>query len=437
MDYTKKIIYQSNYWYNDGLRKAQIRDLSGAIISLRRSLQYNRGNIDARNLLGLVYYGRGEVAEALVEWIISKNLKTHENTANYYVSNIQKSAAELEVVNQAVKKYNQCLVICGQAGDDMAILQLKKVVTDHPALLKAWQLLALLYLHTEQYAEARQALRMARKIDTTNEMTLRFMHEMTQLRGRKTSSDRMKNHDVVEYNLGNETIIQPGHSTWREFAGRSALMNILIGMTIGAAIIWYLVTPAANQAKAERTNQQMIEYSQRIHALESQVSAQTRILDEYRTAEADKEAALATSASTQDSYERLMAVSAQFASGDFSDDIMADTLLGIDRGILGGAGQAMFDELAGEILPSAASNNYEAGLESLSVANFDGAIDRLSKVVRIDANYDEGGALLQLGIAFMNKGDKENAANNFRQVIERFPGTERAQEAQDHLDSLV
>ena len=28
MDYTKKIIYQSNYWYNDGLKKAQIRDMS-------------------------------------------------------------------------------------------------------------------------------------------------------------------------------------------------------------------------------------------------------------------------------------------------------------------------------------------------------------------------------------------------------------------------
>ena len=33
MDYTKKIMYQSNSWYNDGLRKAQVRDMSGAIVS--------------------------------------------------------------------------------------------------------------------------------------------------------------------------------------------------------------------------------------------------------------------------------------------------------------------------------------------------------------------------------------------------------------------
>ena len=53
MDYMKKIVYHSNYWYNDGLRKAQMRDMSGAVASLRRSLQFNRENIAARNLLGL------------------------------------------------------------------------------------------------------------------------------------------------------------------------------------------------------------------------------------------------------------------------------------------------------------------------------------------------------------------------------------------------
>ena len=93
MDYTKKIMYQSNSWYNDGLRKAQVRDMSGAIVSLQQSLQYNRENIAARNLLGLVYYGIGEVSEALVEWIISKNLCPRDNIADY----------------NCVDKYAQCL----------------------------------------------------------------------------------------------------------------------------------------------------------------------------------------------------------------------------------------------------------------------------------------------------------------------------------------
>ena len=36
MDYTTKLAYQSNYWYNDGLKRANIRDLTGAITSLKK-----------------------------------------------------------------------------------------------------------------------------------------------------------------------------------------------------------------------------------------------------------------------------------------------------------------------------------------------------------------------------------------------------------------
>ena len=35
MEYTQKLSYQSMHWYNDGLKKAKIRDLSGAVTSLK------------------------------------------------------------------------------------------------------------------------------------------------------------------------------------------------------------------------------------------------------------------------------------------------------------------------------------------------------------------------------------------------------------------
>ena len=69
-----KIIRLSNTWYNLGLEKAKARNLSGAMEDLCYSLELNKHNIPARNLLGLVYYEVGEVVSALTEWIISKNL---------------------------------------------------------------------------------------------------------------------------------------------------------------------------------------------------------------------------------------------------------------------------------------------------------------------------------------------------------------------------
>ena len=57
----KKVEYLSKLYYNQGLEKASIRDLSGAVNCLKQSLTFNKRNIQARNLLGLVYFEMGEV----------------------------------------------------------------------------------------------------------------------------------------------------------------------------------------------------------------------------------------------------------------------------------------------------------------------------------------------------------------------------------------
>lgn len=434
MDYMKKIVRQSNSWYNDGLRKAQDRDMSGAIVSLRRSLQFNRENIAARNLLGLVYYGIGEVPEALVEWIISKNLRSYNNIADYYIKTVQESAKELETINMAIKKYNQCLAYCRQNGEDLAVIQLKQVVSSHPSFLKAIQLLALLYLHTGQYTRARQMVRQARKLDTGNELTLRYMHELTHQRGKQRRRNEKKKEDAVEYSLGNETIIQPKHSRVREMTSRLAVANIFIGAAIGAAVIWFLVAPAVNQAENERMNDQMRDYSDQIKTLEAQVSAQTRTLESYRSSGEDTDTDQAQT--TQESYESLLAVMEQYDSGEYSYVTMADTLIGIDRDSLGESGQSGYDELTEAIYPSACETNFSAGEEALEAENYEDAIEALAKVVSMDAGYNDGQALFDLALAYMENGDDENAIAYFRSVVDDYGDSEYAEEAQTNLDTL-
>ena len=436
MDYTKKIVYQSNYWYNDGLRKAQIRDMSGAIVSLRRSLQFNRENIAARNLLGLVYYGIGEVPEALVEWIISKNLRTHNNIADYYINTVQASAKELETINLAIKKYNQCLAYCQQNGEDLAIIQLKQVVASHPSFLKAHQLLALLDLHTGQYTRARQMIRQARKLDTGNEITLKYMHELTHQRGKQRRRSEKKKEDAVEYSLGNETIIQPKHSRVKEMASHLAVANVFIGAAIGAAIIWFLVAPAVNQSQNNRMNDQMREYSDQIKTLEAQVSAQTRTLDNYRASGEEVEADTNQAQTTRDSYENLMTVVEQYNSGEYSYTTMADSLIGIDRDSLGESGKSRYDELTDAIYPSACETNFATGTEALSAGNYQGAVDALYKVVRMNAGYNDGQALFNLAQAYMGNGDNDNAITYFQRVVDDYGDSEYAEEAQTNLDTL-
>lgn len=103
----KKVDYLSKIFYNQGLEKASIRDLSGAIACLKQSLMYDKRNIRARNLLGLVYFETGEVVSALSEWVISKNLQPTRNLASEYINKLQANPNKLAAINETIKKYNR------------------------------------------------------------------------------------------------------------------------------------------------------------------------------------------------------------------------------------------------------------------------------------------------------------------------------------------
>ena len=75
----KKTARVSDAYYNSGLYKARVRDLTGAVESLKISLMVNKYNTNARNLLGLVYCEMGDVVEALSQWVVSKNFAPEDN----------------------------------------------------------------------------------------------------------------------------------------------------------------------------------------------------------------------------------------------------------------------------------------------------------------------------------------------------------------------
>lgn len=168
----------SNAYYNIGLEKAKVRDLSGAILVLKKSLNFNKHNTEARNLLGLVYNEMGETIAALSEWVLSDYLQPKDNRAKYYIDVVQKNQSTLQTVNQTIKKYNSALKEAKNDNEDLAIIQLKKAVSLNPKFVRAYQLLALLYMKRKDYVKAAKVLKRARKIDFNNTTTLRYMQEI-------------------------------------------------------------------------------------------------------------------------------------------------------------------------------------------------------------------------------------------------------------------
>lgn len=431
MKYAKKFLYQSNQWYNDGLQKANIRDLSGAIVSLKKSLQFNRDNIAARNLLGLVYFGRGEVVEALVEWIISKNMRSHENIANYYIKKMQENPNELEAINQAIKKYNQSIAYCQQNGEDLAIIQLKKVVAAHPSFLKAYQLLALLYLQTEQYPKARQVLKKAHRLDTTNDLTLLYTHELQQLHSNGTVKTKKEKSQTVTYQLGNETIIQPVSETLKDNATMVTILNIAIGLVMGVAVVWFLVFPAISQKQATKTNKEIIAYSDQIAAQQSEIDLLKKELEQYRIATEETEVQMQNAQATQSSYEALFTALDHYQTENYNLASLVEELLAINAESLGAVAKTKYDKVAGDVFIKQCDKLYKSAKKSYDVANYGTAITSLEQVIKLIEGYDKGEALLLLADAYQKNGDAGKAKEKYNRVIEAYPDTKAATKAKE------
>lgn len=445
----KKILLMSNRFYNEGLEKATVRDLSGAIISLRQSLKLNKNNIDARNLLGLVYFELGETVSALSEWVISKNLRSKKNIADDYIDMIQTNQARLDTINQTIKKYNQALLYCYQDSQDLAVIQLKKVLSYNPKYVRAHQLLALLYINAEEWEKAQKELSKCSQIDTNNTTTLRYLREVEHMLtpeepAKGTGKKKNVSNGVMRYQSGNETIIQPVNK--KEVRGVSTLLNLGLGVVIGAAIACFLILPGRIQAARADINDQLRVVSEQsdsktatIDELEQKVQ---KLTDDNAKLTEDLAAYQNTSGAVMVSDGLMMAVNAYLEEPENIERI-ASYLETIDAGEEDGedaekerseAFTALYDRLLETLGSSLVDFYYNAGYDSYRAENYEEAIPNLQRAWQYDNTKSE--ALFYLGNCYHRNGDDDKAKETYALVIDNFPDTDFANRSETALAEI-
>ncbi len=307
----KKACYLANLYYNQGLEKASIRDLSGAISCLRRSLTFNKYHIQARNLLGLVYFETGEVVSALSEWVISKNLQPSGNLAEEYIKILQANPNKLDSISESIRKYNHALAYCREGHEDMAMIQLKKVLSQNPKLIKGYHLLALLQIREKSYNKARRILKKAARIDKTNTTTLRFLREIDEQTGVSTNLEKRGWNESDEeekagrtYTSGNDVVIQP--PAFGESSVVTGVMTFFLGIFLGAIALWFLIVPVKTQQIHQEANDQVQEYSDAITSKEAELESLRAQVRSAETAAQEEETLRESAQTTLQSYDQLL-----------------------------------------------------------------------------------------------------------------------------------
>ena len=434
----KKIMFASNRFYNEGLDKASVRDLSGAITSLRESLKLNKNNLEARNLLGLVYYERGEVVAALSEWVISKNIKEDKNIADDYINMIQNNPGRLDTFNQTVKKYNQALLYCQQDSLDLAVIQLKKVLSMNPRFLQARQLLSLLYINNQDWDKAKKELDKCIKIDANNTMTLRYIKEVEAMMPSEEERVKKKKEAIV-YQSGNDTVIQPVGK--KEIVGFQTLLNIIIGVVIGVGVAWYLVVPARVQHAQSQVNEQLKSVSEQLDAKTVQVDELTQQINDLTKEKDSLSSSLNEAQGVNVAVEAntdLIEAALMYMNKTADEQTIAEELELIDQDYLDSDATESFKTLYQTILeavgPVVAKGYYNIGYEAFRTEEYDTAIENLEKAFKYDATNGE--ALYNLAQSYNRSGDTDKAVETYKKVIELFPNTEKARKSENYIKEL-
>ena len=453
----KLVVSASNLFYNDGLEKARVRDLSGAVASLRQCLKLNKNHVDARNLLGLVYFELGESVQALNEWVISKNLQSKKNVADDYLNLIQSNPGKLDALNATIKKFNQALTYCYQDSLDLAVIQLKKVLSMNSRYLQAHQLLALLYMNSEEWAKARKELDKCLRIDINNTMALRYTQEINQLLGesesprseRKNGSKGSRNtaaksknvsEESYQYQSGNETIIQPYNVSEGKTA--SSIWNLLIGIAIGLAVAWFLILPARVQNAQASINEEMKVVSEQldvksatINELESKIKA---LENEKKNLEGQLEGFVGTGGTLEDVNNLLQAVRIYI---DTPDEINAisEYLEKINpESITEESSEsftALYELLIQDVGTQLGREYYRRGQDAYQSGNYETAVEELTRAAAYDSSNVD--AYFNLANSYRKLEKDLEAIQVYEKIIELFPGTEKANRSQSYINELT
>ena len=425
-----RMLKLSNAYYNEGLEKAKVRDLSGAVLALRESLKINKKNTNARNLLGLVYYEMGMAVDALTQWIISRSFQSSKNIADEYIESIQNNPARLDTVNTSLRKYNQALVYCQQGSYDLAIIQLKKVLSVNGKLLDAHLLLALLYMKVENYARARNEIKKVLAVDCNNTQALLYLKELNRETDKDQPKEEEKNKDYIAYTRDNETIIQPVGV--KDNSGFHAILNVVIGLVIGVAVMGLLIMPALQSKKSGELNKAVAEYSDQVDAKSATLDSLKQENESLKQQAEEATKAASDAADKVSSYEELLKAYASYSAGDSAAALQE--LEAINQDTLSDDAKTLYSSVFSEVGVTAVNDLYKTGYAAYEKGDYDTAIADLGKCYELDNT--QGDALYFLARSYHKSGDTENAKIYYQKVIEEFPNTRKATDAEGLMKGL-
>lgn len=417
----------ANCYYNLGLERAKLRDLSGAAELLKKALHYDKYQREARNLLGLIFFEMGEVADALVQWVISMNLLPEENPADYYLDEIQRKPAILRICSDNVKRFNQALDYAQHNNKDLAVFQLNQVISDSPNYVKAHILLALLYMDRGDWIKAGKSLYLVLKIDRNNPKALVLMDLVKKNTGRAEIEQSKLKNVFSHRKMTDDDVMMPQEI--RQLSPWSVSLLLLLGTGIGLFVFYFLMLPAGIRSANAKNNQELIAYTEKLDAANQKLSnveeEKSKLQKSYDDAKANLDRYENQNASFMAQYQSLVNINNALSTGDILAAAEAYTKLD-QSSITDSSLQNMLNTVKSQMEGNVYLRLQEMGTAAWNAGKTDEALQYFTWSVKIRREAEN---LFLLARLQQSMGNTTEANQNFDSVVGEFPSSPYAERA--------
>ncbi len=429
MEPTRENKQISNRLYNLALNRAMSRDLFNATLLLKKALIFNKKNANARNLLGLIFFEEGAVTEAIVEWLISRELvHTDFNVANEYLKSVQDDK-NLNDYFESIKLYNAAIDDISFDRNDLAMVKLYKAVELNDHNVKAMMLLSVLLLQINDHIKAGHYLLRCQKIDNGNKFINDHMDYV--LKNTKTSEvkeKRIKNVYSLK-KLDTDDAILP--RKYIKLSENQKVIFILIGIIIGALFYGLVLSPRGGSS-SYASDSEVIRYANLVNDQNKIIRDITIENNELKTSYEDASVKLRAYEEQNrlftSQYESLNSIITDFDGGYISR--AARTFVELDKdSITDEALILLLNQARSRIEGIGAKRLTELGTESWNAGNKSSAISYYQ--LSLDINPDDPETMFLLARLYQSLDRNSEANPLFDKIIAQHPESNYARRSRE------
>ncbi len=423
--------------YNKGLEQAKNRDLTGAISSLIKSIEFDKTNITSRNVLGLVYYEVGQVGQALKQWVISTGFQKEENVAKGYIDQIQNSGRKLEQLNDVVKMFNQGLEYASQGSEDMAVIQLKKAIDVNPNFVEAYSLLGLCYMMQNQSDKGIQYIQKALTIDVNHPKSIRYYKELHPNSVRpeiKEKPAQMIKSKEKKYSRS----MQMQGKKHNAFSPMGEILGFLVGSVCTFAVLYILIIPArvdGFKTEIQKLTTTMKEYEGQLIRTNREHEDVQQSLHKENEQLINENEALKQSQAILERVQKVQQASILVQNNKWED--AAILLQNIEVSSLPVDSKSTYEALAQNVYAKVSEQYYKQGITAYNTKKYEEAIVLFEKswMYEQQANYSDD-ALYWLGRSYEVREEFEKAKKTYELLLATHPASNQKYNARNRLTRL-